>query len=391
MAHPNKKESESQHSAKLHKYTRDYGDANPSMKKLAPVDKQKQEGGEESVGYGADSSKASAKSDRPARRSKPANPLATYKKGGRVKHRDSGGTVRDPSNTTGANANGDLLANEAAKAYYGAGSSLADREALAAALKSQRARGGRVKHRDSGGDVSAIEEANKNQAMANPNRARGGRTKHKGTHVNVIVAPQGGGGAGLPPPVVPPMGANPALAGGPPMPPPGMPAGGPPMPPRPMMGPPPGPMMAGAPGGLPPGLGMPRKKGGRVKHRDMGGAAQVLGGVPLNQLRATMLAQDPGGLYGGGPQKTLAQTNPSYADSKLQEYQSMRKRGGKTHSDAKEDKAMIKSMVKGEALKHRAAGGRIKQPHMTAGAATGEGRLEKIGKKAHDAGKPQTV
>ena len=29
--------------------------------------------------------------------------------------------------------------------------------------------------------------------------------------------------------------------------------------------------------------------------------------------------------------------------------------------------------------------------HMTAGAATGPGRLEKIGKKPHDAGEPQEV
>jgi hypothetical protein len=70
-----------------------------------------------------------------------------------------------------------------------------------------------------------------------------------------------------------------------------------------------------------------------------------------------------------------------------------RARGGKVeHADAKEDKAMIKKMVKPESLK-RARGGRLpnQKHHMTAGAASGDGRLEKIGKKAHDAGRPQTV
>lgn len=99
-------------------------------------------------------------------------------------------------------------------------------------------------------------------AKPRADRANGGRSKSGGsshgkghTSVNVIVAPQGGGGAPMPqgmpphPPMMPP-------AGGPP---PG--AGLPPPPPRPPM--PPG---AGGPPGMgapPPGMPM-RKRGGAV-------------------------------------------------------------------------------------------------------------------------------
>lgn len=174
MAHPHKKEGVAGHNAKLRKMTRDYGAADPAMNQLAPDDVLKDEAGpEDSVGFGADAAAPNARADRPARRTAAANPLATYK------------------------------------------------------------RGGAVKKKADGGEVSAIEAANKAQAEATPNRARGGRLKGKGaTHVNVIVA-GGAPGAGA--------GANPAL-------PPGLGAGPPMMPP----GPPPGPM-AGPPG-LPPGM-----------------------------------------------------------------------------------------------------------------------------------------
>ncbi len=150
------------------------------------------------------------------------------------------------------------------------------------------------------------------------NRARGGRTKHKGsTHVNVIVAPQGG--------------APGAAAGGPPPMPIGGPGGPPPSPP--VMAPPHPPMLPpgamGAPGGPAPGPMPPA------------------GGMP--------------GLRAGGGR--------SYA------------KGG----------AVVDAELKGEGLKPaRAKGGKV--GHYDAGAASGEGRLEKIanyGKRAHE--KPQAV
>lgn len=85
-------------------------------------------------------------------------------------------------------------------------------------------------------------------------RARGGGLKHKGkgsTHVNVIVAPQGGTPAGAAGPMDPRLAQMAAAA-----------APKPPMPPA--GGPPGAPPMGGAPGGAPP---MMRKRGGKV-HSD---------------------------------------------------------------------------------------------------------------------------
>jgi hypothetical protein len=206
VAHPMKSDAANAHNAKLRSMTTHYGLASgPANNITTPGERLKGEEGETNVGFGADSAAASAKrGDRPARRAMAANPVPTY------------------------------------------------------------AKGGSVKKRDTGGDVSPIEEANKDQALTCKAtggvvaRARGGRTKGKkgATHVNVIVAPQGGqppmagpspqlaGLAGMKPPMAPPMAPPPGAGAPPPMMPPGAgaPPGGPPM---------------------PPGM-MPRAKGGKV-------------------------------------------------------------------------------------------------------------------------------
>lgn len=110
----------------------------------------------------------------------------------------------------------------------------------------------------------------------------------------------------------PPMGLPPAVA-----------PAIPPRPPVPM--PPPG--GAGLPpGGMPPGVGA--------------GAMGPLGALALQQKAGGMMP---------------------------------RKRGGRVHSDEAQDEHLIKRMVKGSALKHRAKGGKV---GLTAGRGSGEGRLE---------------
>lgn len=101
--------------------------------------------------------------------------------------------------------------------------------------------------------------------------AKGGKVKHRGsTHVNVLVAPQGGAPPPQRVPVPVPVPGGPPGAGGPPMGlarPPGVPPPGAGMPPG---GPPPG-----LAGGIPPGLRPPgMKRGGGVKKRADGGGTK---------------------------------------------------------------------------------------------------------------------
>lgn len=85
MAHPLKHDASSAHNAKLRRMTRHYGSASgPSNNRLAAVESLKDEGPEDNVGFGADYAAATARSDKPARRAVAANPIATYKKGGKI-------------------------------------------------------------------------------------------------------------------------------------------------------------------------------------------------------------------------------------------------------------------------------------------------------------------
>lgn len=192
--------------------------------------------------------------------------------------------------------------------------------------------------------------------MANPlatyanggavNRAAGGRTKHKGsTHVNVIVAPQGGGAAGAPPMPI------------------GGPAGAPPSPP--VMAPPHPPMVPpgamGASGGLPPGPMPPA--GGMPGLRAGGGRTYAKGG---------RVKREDGGPVGSVGEGQNAQQSSAMSDM------------------VKRQQDMLNTPYPKGQPTNRAKGGKV--GHYDDGAGSGEGRLEKIenyGKRAHE--KPQAV
>jgi len=260
MAHPNKLDADRSKSSKFHKMTRDYGMSGGKNDYITePGERLKGEVGdsvpENSVGFGAESSAATSKrGDRPARRAVAANPVATYKRGGKVKL-GKPEKVGHSGDKLGLNVqskmSGPVLKLKAPKT----GSVKNDMSGVTneSKIAKARARGGMLEADDGcgAGNVSG--------------RARGGRLHGKGkgaTHVNVVVAPQGSppAGAGGPPPQLAALmaGAHPpagGLPGGPPSMPPGMPppgAGG-----SPPMGMP------------PPGAPPMRAKGGKVSR--MGG------------------------------------------------------------------------------------------------------------------------
>jgi hypothetical protein len=220
-------------------------------------------------------------------------------------------------------------------------------------------------------------------------RARGGRSpKHgKGTHVNVIVAPQGGGagGPGAVPIGGPPGGAPPVpphppmMAGGP------MGAGGPPpgLPPGmggggPGMGPPP-------PGLPPPGMMPPRKRGGRVHHADEAEDKALFRKMMKADERKEEKHRARGGhvkpagtVSGAGQPGKPSGTHVASGESGIQSNpigHSLHEQGLK-----RRDGGPVGSVGT------PGTSGHIKGPPMTAGGQGGIGRLEKrehYGKKAH--------
>lgn len=179
-------------------------------------------------------------------------------------------------------------------------------------------------------------------------RARGGPTGKKGTHVNVIVAPQGGGDR-------PPMGGPPTAMA----PPPPRPAPAPPMaapPPRPAMAPPPGAGMMPPGGGMrPPGM---MKRGGGVKHRASGGAND---GADNNTSSDSRIR--PGQTYdrGSDNQMHLTGTDREYQAAREGEMRDTgRKRGGgiqKVSQTGVPSEDLLQAKRGGHVRKHRDMGG----------------------------------
>jgi len=253
MAHPNKAEGITGHNAKLKRFTQDYGAANSAQYKTAPVDKLKKNGPEDAVGYGAEDGTAKARGDRKARSTTSANPIATYKKGGRVAEREKaerraeGGRLPPPVPLPRVEPKAKTVPMEGKP-----------NESALMKGRTARAAGGAVKTKAMGGGVIGGQV---------PMRADGGRVRKGTTSVNIIVAPQQQ--PQTPPPVLPVPGAGgPPLPDAAPPPPPAGPPGAPPGAEGPMGGLPPGMM---APGAIPPGLIPPRAKGGRVGMRARGG------------------------------------------------------------------------------------------------------------------------
>lgn len=310
MAHPNKAEGIKGHNAKLRRMTAGYGAAGgPSQYRAArenyPKGNAAADHPEGDPGFGVDPAGATARSDRPARRAAPGNAVATYHKGGKVRHRAAGGGLPGSS----------------------------------------------------------------------PKSRKGAKKGSTNISINLTPSNAPTGVSGLP------MGANPAMP--PPRPPiplpPPMPSGGIPGAAGAALPPPgggPGPLSQLALQQRAAGL-LPRKRGGRVKGRQMGGPSFNYGQQDMKASQQAMQKANQQNQQAAGMGKSgllnslMGKANPSGSTSGVDP---SAKRGGRVHGDAKDDRRLVRSMVKGSSLKHRAKGGSVLKGK---GAESGEGRINR--------------